>query len=79
MATSPRSRAQRESRPVCPECSRIVDPTKAACITEEGSRLKKHRAPRQELVGVYCSQDCALCAWVRGWPWNREIREGFGK
>ena len=77
MATSPRS--EREPRPVCPECSRVCDPTKAACITEQGSASKRGRRPRPDLVGVYCSKDCALAAWVRGWPWNRVIREGFDR
>ena len=61
MASSKKGRKV-EPRPTCPECGRVVVPSRAVPC---GGRAKF------ALHGVYCSSDCLLDAYRRGYPQDR--------
>ena len=51
-----------EPRPVCPECGQVVKPETAVCFG-------RARKPGEKILeGVYCSADCVLNSWIRGYP-----------
>jgi len=52
----------------------VVNPRRAQCVTLKGSCLKGG-PPRRNLVGVYCSGDCVITAWMRGFPYYRIVGE----
>lgn len=51
-----------EPRPLCPECRRVVDPLYAVPFGH--AKKLQHRV----LEGIYCSSDCLLNAYRRGYP-----------
>lgn len=65
---------KRPEEPQCPECGRTVDPTCAVPYRP------KPRAERREfdsaLIGIYCSSDCLLDAFIRRFPFWRTQGQG---
>ena len=64
MAKKQRARTS-EPRPVCPECSHVVDPQRA--VPYGTAKILALRV----LEGIYCGSDCILNAVKRGYPKGR--------
>ena len=57
--------ARDEPRPLCPECGQVVHPAVAFPF---GEPRELREVP---LTGIYCSADCLLDAYERGFPKSR--------
>lgn len=57
-----------EPRPTCPECGKVVRPRGAVPFG------RARDLARRVLEGIYCSSDCLLDAYKRGYPMDRAVR-----
>lgn len=60
-------RTPSEARPRCKECGDVLDPTRAQSIHTLKGDEQWIESP-DLLRGLYCDADCALDAYLRGWP-----------
>ena len=69
-------------RPQCPECGSILHPQDSPVVVpDEGSDSVPNRSPilhpiHDVFSGLYCSDDCVLDAFNRGWPEFRCLTHG---
>lgn len=67
---NPPQKQTEDPRPFCKECLRPVDPKTAAVILPEALRDRDHA---ETVVGIYCCDDHAIDAWLRGFPMQDTI------
>lgn len=68
-----------EPRPTCPECGSVIDPRRFVTVSDYDVLLSELEDAdtsvfdMDRLSGIYCSSDCVLDAFARGWPDYRGV------